>query len=196
MNQDDSLNLYKRPQSPFSTKEQAVFAQYCFQYLADPVLVKNKRLIRTPHGRIPVDFCFKLKNRRIGIQCSELKEELFDAVLLGYEYLDTVYHFRKQDILSFPIDCIWLMYTLDPQFFSDRTAPSLNRDHELDLKIRGMSISLNSYNTSIDFRAFRLTRTSGDYKRELWYSLYQRALEHPELTVRKLAKQLNSNWQK
>lgn len=124
---------------PYDSPIEATFAEHCLKHLSPNVHAEKQVEANTKHGSFRVDFALSTANRRIAVECDGrdfhegLRDELRDAILLGEEHFDTVYHFRGCDIVCYPNDCVSLMSLLDSELFSERGRLNLDRLRHLEI---------------------------------------------------------------
>ena len=182
------------PEPPFDSPIETAFADSCFKFLSPTVYVGKQVEVSTTHGIFRLDFLLSVNDRKIAIECDGkdfhegLRDELRDAILLGENCCDTIYHFRGHDLVYYPYDCIWLMSILDNDLFSQRGIIQLERLHDLHSEVKNEDTEKReSFTFDIDppsrfFWAFRRGTQlvlNNPTVRYHWKKLYEFACEHP-----------------
>jgi len=88
-------------------------------------------------GRLCVDFVVRLPDRVIGFECDgkpfhdQFRDEIRDAVLLGGEHLDVIYHFGGAVLYYAPEFALLFVLEHEPELFHVRTEAVLRRQIEV-----------------------------------------------------------------
>ena len=93
-------------------------------YLHPDVELESQVPIDTICGRFRLDFVARHGNRRVAFECDgkeyhdERRDEWRDAMILGAEAVDVIYHFRGRDLTYYINDCLFLASQWEPDIFS------------------------------------------------------------------------------
>lgn len=209
---EESVTEYgKRPEPPYDSPIETIFASYCFKHLRSGVHVEKQVEVTTRHGSFRIDFGLSVGDGRIGVECDGkdfhegLRDELRDAILLGESHCATMYHFRGCDITCYPEDCVWLMSRLDPELFTERGHLQLERLHRLEIsgsheelaKCESFNHLIQDGTQGYHFWAFRRSMrmvSEFSHLRYYWKVLYDFACEHPGASLDELLDIHKSSW--
>jgi len=197
------------PEPPFESPIETAFADSCFKFLSPTVYVGKQVEASTTHGVFRLDFLMSVNGRKIAIECDGknfhegLRDEMRDAILLGENCCDTIYHSRGCDLVYYPHDCIWLMSILDNNLFSQRGIIQLEQLRDLQFEVRDEDARTSeSFHFNIDppsrfFWAFRRSTQLVNNNPTLnyhWKYLYDFTSEHPCANLDELLEIHRSSW--
>jgi hypothetical protein len=185
---------------PYDSPIEDIFAWHCCKHLRPSVNLEKQVELATQHGSFRADFILAGMGRRIEIECDgrdfhdAFRDEFRDAIVLGEGHVDTIYRFRGCDITYYPDDCVWLISSLHPNFFTKRGHLHLERlrtlqipeDHIATDSERLDCLALGADGDKHFFRAFRRTIYVKPQLRCHWKVLYAFACEHPDAKLDEL----------
>lgn len=197
------------PEPPYDSPIETIFAEHCFRYLSPNVHTEKQVEVSTKHGSFRVDFGLSVANKRIAVECDGkdfhegLRDEFRDAILLGENHFDTIYHFRGCDLVYYPYDCIWLISILDGDLFNQRAHLQLDKlrcstfDVSSEKAEKDESFVFNIDPPTQYFWAFRRSASLVSKNPTLnyhWKVLYKFACEYPGSSLDELLDIRVSSW--
>jgi len=102
-----------------------VFAYYAAKFIRPEIDLTPQVEFKTPHGPFRVGF-FTSEPRRIGFECDGdefhdgFRDEFRDALLLGFDCLDIIYHIPGAVLTYYPHDALYLIAAWDGELFRPR----------------------------------------------------------------------------
>lgn len=126
-------------QPPYDSPIEEIFAWHCTKYLCSSVAFDTQVELDTRHGQFRMDFVLTDADQKVAVECDghefhdPFRDEFRDAILLGEDHLETIYHFRGCDLTYHAEDCLWLMSILNPNLFSERGRLNLSQLHKLEI---------------------------------------------------------------
>ena|SRR5436190_12401087 len=118
---------------PYDSPIEDWFAINAIKYLDEAAQMEKQVDAPTPWGTFRMDFLLTGGGPRVAIECDgrdyhdQYRDEWRDALLLGTNATDTIYHFRGADLHYHVADLLYLLMRWEPHLFSDRGKTNLAR---------------------------------------------------------------------
>jgi hypothetical protein len=184
---------------PYDSPIEDIFAWHCKKYIRNDIEFDSQLDITTKHGIFRIDFVLSTKYQKIAVECDGkdfhigYRDDIRDAIILGEEHVDIIYHFRGRELFNCPNECIWLMSVIEPEIFSRRGIMLLEHLNRLKIdfhKDLNSTMFLNGVvcieDDKYHFRAIRNTIHTNPKLHPFWKVLYKFACDNPGLTLDEL----------
>lgn len=176
------------------------------KYISPQARIYPQYEVITASGNFRIDFLIQLGDKKIAIECDgkdfhdNYRDEWRDAVILGYEKVDTIYRFRGKDLYWNANDCVHIIFHYNEEFFSSRYKYNFPRLISDDLKEMFPLGSIDGENNYIDYKIMSesgyqtgtyssiIYRRDKEDKRAFWNTLFKFAKDNPGLSIEELIK--------
>jgi hypothetical protein len=110
---------------PYESPLEDIFAWNIIKYLSNSIVLEKQVTLDTICGAFRVDFVVHKRLAKIGLECdgrdyhNPVYDEWRDAILIGSNQLQAVYHFPGRGIFHHVAGCLAALSIWEPTIFSD-----------------------------------------------------------------------------